>query len=80
MANVDTIILPLEWAVNVPITALILVEIVMGLRAIQLMTRAQAVKFRISQIHPALLRQRRQAEEKIVNEESSSVDEEEHTV
>ena len=62
MANVDTLILPLEWAVNTPIAAFILVEIVTGLRAIQLMTRAQAVKFRISQIHPALLRRRERAE------------------
>lgn len=64
MVNVNTVILPLEWAVNIPIAAFILFEIVVGLRAMHLMTRAQAVKFQISQIHPALLRQRKCTERK----------------
>ena len=80
MSNVSTVVLPLEWAVNALITAFILVEIVTGLRAIQLMTRAQAVKFHISQIHPALLRKRKLAEEKEDNEEPTSNLEEEHQV
>ena len=80
MTNVSTLVLPLEWAVNAPIAAFIVVEIVTGLRAIQLMTRAQAVKFRISQIHPALLRQRKPDDRKTDDEESSSNKEEEHQV
>ena len=54
MANVNTVILPLEWAVNISLVIFLLVEIVTGFRGLQLMARAQAVKFQLSQIHPGL--------------------------
>ncbi len=49
LANVSTIILPLEVAVNIVFLLFLLVQIVLGFRALQLMIRAQAVKFHLSQ-------------------------------
>ena len=49
MANVDTIILPLERAINIILALFLLVQLVLGFRALQLMVRAQAVKFHLTQ-------------------------------
>lgn len=54
MANVNTIIVPLEWAINMPMTLFLIVQIITGFRALQLMTRAQAVKYHLSQLQSQL--------------------------
>ena len=49
IVNVDTIILPLERAVNIVLIPFLCAQLVLGLRALQLMVRAQAVKFHLTQ-------------------------------
>ena len=49
VANTNTLVLPLERAVNIPLLVLLLAELLLGLRAVQLIVRAQAVKFHLSQ-------------------------------
>lgn len=69
MANINTVILPLEWAICIPLVVFLLVEIIIGLRALQLMVRAQAVKFQLSQIHPGLeMRERRRKRRRLSRE------------
>eukprot|EP00731_Ephydatia_muelleri_P023399 Em0015g982a len=52
MANTNTIILPLDAAINVPLLAFLLAQLCLGFRALQLMIGAQAVKFYLSQFAP----------------------------
>ena len=49
MANVDTVILPLERAINIVLGVFLLVQLALGFRALQLMVRAQAIKFHLTQ-------------------------------
>lgn len=49
IANLDTIILPLERAVNIIMGLFLLIQLLLGFRALQLMVRAQAVKFHLTQ-------------------------------
>ena len=48
IANVDTVILPLERAVNIVLLTFLLVQVLLGFGALQLMVKAQAVKFHLS--------------------------------
>lgn len=48
IANVDTIILPLERAVNILLLIFLLAQLLLGFRALQVMAKAQAVKFHLS--------------------------------
>lgn len=48
LGNINTIVLPLETAVNIVLLAFLLAHVVLGFRALQLMVRAQAVKFHLS--------------------------------
>lgn len=54
MANVNTIILPLEWAINCPLVLFLLLQIFAGFRALQLLIRVQAVKYHVSLLQPHL--------------------------
>ena len=49
LANVDTIVLPLERGVNIVMGVFLCVQLLLGFRALQLMVRAQAVKFHLTQ-------------------------------
>lgn len=49
IVNVDTIILPLERAINIVLIMFLSTHLLLGLRALQLMVRAQAVKFHLTQ-------------------------------
>ncbi len=49
MANVNTIVLPLERATDIPLLLFLLAQLALGFRGLQLMIRAQAVKFHLSQ-------------------------------
>ncbi len=49
LANIDTVLLPLERAVNIVLLLFLLAQLLLGLRALQLMVKAQAVKFHLSQ-------------------------------
>lgn len=49
LANVDTILLPLERGVNIVMGVFLCVQLLLGFRALQLMVRAQAVKFHLTQ-------------------------------
>ncbi len=49
LANIDTVVLPLERAVNIVLLLFLLAQLLLGLRALQLMVKAQAVKFHLSQ-------------------------------
>lgn len=49
LANVDTIILPLERAVNIVMGVFLCSQLLLGFRALQLMVRAQAIKFHLTQ-------------------------------
>ena len=48
LANIDTIILPLERAVNIVLLTFLVVQLCLGFRALQLMVQAQAIKFHLS--------------------------------
>ena len=50
LANGDALALPLERGVCVPLLVLLVVELVLGIRALQLMVRSQALKFHLSQV------------------------------
>ena len=52
MANTDTIILPLEWAINIPMAVFLLYEITTGVVALHLMIKVQGIKFHVSRLHP----------------------------
>jgi transmembrane protein 17 len=54
MANINTIVLPLEWAVNIPMIVLLIVQLLCGVRALQLMIRSQAIKYHIGHRHMQL--------------------------
>lgn len=64
MTNTKTIILPLEWAVCIPLTLFLLFEIITGSIAIHLMIKAQGVKFQVNRLHPHLLQIRKERGEK----------------
>jgi len=49
LANVNTIVLPLERAASIPLLSFLLAQLPLGFRALQLMVRAQAIKFHLSQ-------------------------------
>ncbi len=49
LANIDTVVLPIERAVNIVLLLFLLAQLLLGLRALQLMVKAQAVKFHLSQ-------------------------------
>ncbi|XP_064392157.1 transmembrane protein 17B-like [Halichondria panicea] len=49
LVNMDAVILPLERAVNIVLLLFLLAQLLLGLRALQLMVKAQAVKFHLSQ-------------------------------
>lgn len=51
LANIDTIILPLERAINIVLALFLLSQLLLGFRALQLMIRAQAVKFHLTQFN-----------------------------
>ena len=67
MANINTIILPLEWAINIPMIVFLLLEIVTGFRALQLMAKAQGVKFQVSELHPLKQERSRQQDQREEN-------------
>ncbi|XP_019856968.1 PREDICTED: transmembrane protein 17-like isoform X2 [Amphimedon queenslandica] len=48
VVNVNTVLLPLEFAVNGPLLFFLFVQIVTGFRSLQLMIQAQKVKYHIS--------------------------------
>ena len=48
IANVDTIVLPLERAVNIVLLTFLLVQLFLGFRALHIMVKAQAIKFHLS--------------------------------
>lgn len=48
MVNISTVILPIEYAVNVPLALFLVVQLVTGFRALQLFIRSQVVKYRVS--------------------------------
>ena len=48
LANVNTIILPLERAVNILFLIFLLVETVTGLRTLHVLIKAQALKFHLA--------------------------------
>lgn len=48
LANIDTIILPLERAVNIVLLIFLVVQLCLGFRALQLMVQAQTIKFHLS--------------------------------
>ena len=49
LANVNTIVLPLERAATIPLLGFLLSQLILGFRALQLMVKAQAIKFHLSQ-------------------------------
>lgn len=49
LGNVDTLILPLERAINMVLALFLVSQLVLGFRALQLMIQAQAVKFHLTQ-------------------------------
>ena len=48
IANIDTVILPLERAVNILLLCFLVAQLSLGFRALQVMVKAQAVKFHLS--------------------------------
>lgn len=54
MANVNTIILPLEWVVNAPMVFFLLSQVLTGLRTLQLIVQAQSTKYHLTQLHARL--------------------------
>ena len=48
MVNISTVILPIEYAVNVPLALFLVVQLVTGFRALQLFIRSQVVKYHVS--------------------------------
>ena len=50
LANINTIILPLERAIGVPLLAFLLLQLFLGFRALQLMVKAQAIKFHLNSV------------------------------
>ena len=48
LANINTIILPLERAVNILFLIFLVVEIVTGFRALHVLIKAQALKFHLA--------------------------------
>ena len=60
MANTNTVILPLEWAVNIPMTLFLVCEVICGVVALHLLIKSQGIKFQVNQLHPRLLQIRKQ--------------------
>ena len=56
LGNVDSIVLPLERAINIVFLAFLLLQLLLGFRALQLMIRAQAVKFHLTQFEDVPMR------------------------
>ena len=48
MVNISTVILPIEYAVNVPLALFLVIQLVTGFRALQLFIRSQVVKYHVS--------------------------------
>lgn len=48
LANVSTIILPLERAVNILFLLFLIVEVITGFRALHVLIKAQALKFHLA--------------------------------
>lgn len=48
LANVDTIILPMERAVNILYLAFLVVQTIAGLHALRVLIKAQALKFHLA--------------------------------
>ena len=67
LANIDTLILPLERAVNIVLLLFLVAQLLFGLRALQLMVKAQAVKFHLSQFSSI-------SEQRLVGEKDTSSD------
>ena len=59
MANTDTLVLPLEWAVNIPMALFLLFQVISGVVALHLLIKAQGVKFQVNRLHPQLLQIRK---------------------
>ena len=47
MVNISTVILPIEYAVNVPLALFLVIQLVTGFRALQLFIRSQVVKYHV---------------------------------
>ncbi len=63
MANTNTIILPLEWAINIPMTVFLLYEVITGVVALHLMIKAQGIKFHVSRLHPHFVQMREEGKD-----------------
>lgn len=54
MCNINTVILPIEWAINIPLVLFLVVQICTGFRALQRMVSIQAIKYQVSLLQPRL--------------------------